>query len=77
MKCSFSADPRIIRFICGERRSGKLVAKLSGHGGTVNSISCSPQNEDLFATGSDDKTVIVRGAHMYIVLALCSSLLLF
>ncbi|KAI0563936.1 WD repeat containing protein 26 isoform [Gracilaria domingensis] len=43
-----------------ERRSGKLIAKLRGHDGTVNTIACNESNQNLFASGSDDKTVIVR-----------------
>lgn len=42
-----------------ERRSGNLIAKLKGHNGTVNTIACNESNQDLFASGSDDKTVIV------------------
>lgn len=41
------------------RRSGNLLARLEGHDAAVNSISCSSTNQDLFATASDDKTVIV------------------
>lgn len=43
-----------------ERRSGDLIAKLSGHDATVNTVACSEADENLFASGSDDKTVIVR-----------------
>lgn len=42
-----------------ERRSGNLIAKLKGHTGTVNTIACNESNQNLFASGSDDKTVIV------------------
>lgn len=42
-----------------ERRSGNLIAKLSGHQGTVNTVTCSEIDENLFASGSDDKSVIV------------------
>lgn len=42
-----------------ERRSGKLLAQLEGHHGTVNTVACNESNEDMFASGSDDKSVIV------------------
>lgn len=42
-----------------ERRNGNLIAKLEGHSGYVNTVACSEENENLFASGSDDKTVIV------------------
>lgn len=42
-----------------ERKSGKLIAQLEGHTGTVNTVACSEANENLFASGSDDKCVIV------------------
>ena len=42
-----------------ERRSGNLIAKLPGHHGTVNTVACSEADENLFASGSDDKSVIV------------------
>lgn len=42
-----------------ERSSGNLIAQLAGHDGTVNTVACSEANENLFASGSDDKSVIV------------------
>lgn len=42
-----------------ERRSGNLIAQLRGHEGTVNTVACCEADENLFASGSDDKTVIV------------------
>lgn len=42
-----------------ERQSGELIAQLAGHKGTVNTVACSEANENLFASGSDDKCVIV------------------
>lgn len=42
-----------------ERRTGNLIEQLRGHEGTVNTVACSEADENLFASGSDDKTVIV------------------
>lgn len=44
-----------------ERTSGNLIAKLDGHKGTVNTVACSEADENLFASGSDDKSVILWG----------------
>lgn len=44
-----------------ERRSGELIAQLEGHHGTVNTVACSEVDENLFASGSDDKSVIMWG----------------
>lgn len=44
-----------------ERQSGELIAQLEGHQGTVNTIACSEENENLLASGSDDKSVIIWG----------------
>lgn len=41
------------------RYDGKLLARLQGHTATVNSVAWSPTDIDIFASGSDDKTVIV------------------
>lgn len=46
-----------------ERRSGDLIAQLEGHQGTVNTVACSETDENMFASGSDDKSVIVSSAH--------------
>lgn len=45
-----------------ERRSGNLIALLNGHQGTVNTVACSESDENIFASGSDDKSVIVSFA---------------
>lgn len=42
-----------------ERNTGKLIARFSEHHGPVSTVSCSSINRNLFATGSDDNTVIV------------------
>lgn len=42
-----------------ERRSGSLIAKLDGHSGTVNTVACCEADENLLASCSDDKTIIV------------------
>ena len=39
--------------------SGELIARLAGHYQIVNSVSWSPSNHLLFASGSDDMTVKV------------------
>ncbi|KAJ1915316.1 hypothetical protein IWQ60_008481 [Tieghemiomyces parasiticus] len=39
------------------RLTGKPVANIKAHSGTVNTIAWSPANTNLFATASDDKTV--------------------
>eukprot|EP00177_Eucheuma_denticulatum_P005922 GFKZ01010796.1.p1 GENE.GFKZ01010796.1~~GFKZ01010796.1.p1 ORF type:complete len:564 (-),score=73.32 GFKZ01010796.1:377-2068(-) len=44
-----------------ERRTGELIAQLDGHQGTVNTVACSETDENLFASGSDDKTIIIWG----------------
>lgn len=44
-----------------ERTSGNLIDKLKGHKGTVNTVACSEADENLFASGSDDKSVILWG----------------
>lgn len=44
-----------------KRRTGDLIAQLRGHEGSVNTVACSEANENLFASGSDDKTVIIWG----------------
>ena len=39
------------------RRHGTLLETLPGHSGTVNSVSWSPNNAQVFASASDDHTV--------------------
>lgn len=51
------------RLYIWERKSGDLIAKLPGHEGPVNTVACSETDENLFASGSDDKTVIVSFFH--------------
>lgn len=48
-----------------ERKTGKLLAQLEGHSNTVNTISCSEVNGNLFATGSDDQSILVSSAFPY------------
>lgn len=42
-----------------ERRTGELIARLEGHTGTVNTIAFCPIDADMFASGSDDNSVLV------------------
>jgi WD repeat-containing protein 26 len=44
-----------------ERHSGEVLARLEGHSATVNSVAWCPSDPNVFASGSDDKTVIVWG----------------
>ena len=39
------------------RTTGKLLAKLSGHSGTVNTVCWNSKHMRMFASASDDKTV--------------------
>jgi WD repeat-containing protein 26 len=43
------------------RGSGEVLGRLEGHAGTVNCVACSGKEPDVFASGSDDKSVIVWG----------------
>lgn len=45
-----------------ERQTGDLIMRLEGHLSTVNSVHWSPTDPQLFASGSDDNTVIVSDA---------------
>lgn len=47
-----------------QRHNGHVVAKLKGHSATVNSVSWCPHDPNVFASGSDDSTVIVWGTSM-------------
>lgn len=44
-----------------QRHNGSVVAKLKGHSATVNSVAWCPRDPRVFASGSDDSTVIVWG----------------
>jgi WD repeat-containing protein 26 len=43
------------------RGSGEVLARLEGHTSTVNAVACNASDPDVFASGSDDKTIIVWG----------------
>lgn len=43
-----------------DRATGDLMLRLEGHNKTVNSVAWSPTDPQLFASGSDDGTIIVR-----------------
>lgn len=45
-----------------ERPTGQLLAKLEGHSAGVNCVHWNPTNHKLFASGSDDHSVILWGA---------------
>ncbi len=45
-----------------ERQSGELLLRLDGHTATVNSVHWCPTDAQLFASGSDDNSVIVSTA---------------
>lgn len=42
-----------------ERESGELLVKLEGHSGSVNCLHWCPSYDNIFASGSDDKSVIL------------------
>jgi WD repeat-containing protein 26 len=44
-----------------QRRTGEIIARLEGHCATVNSVAWCHSDPNVFASGSDDKTVIVWG----------------
>lgn len=56
-----------------ERKRGELILQLEGHTGTVNTVACSETNENLFASGSDDKNVIVSMRHTFFFSAVLKS----
>lgn len=43
------------------RHNGELLERLEGHTATVNSVAWCPSDPNIFASGSDDTTVIVWG----------------
>jgi WD repeat-containing protein 26 len=45
-----------------KRHDGNLVARLEGHTATVNSVTFCPNDPDVFASASDDTTVICWGS---------------
>ena len=49
--------------------TGKEVSKLDGHSGTVNNVAFSPDGVKIMS-GSDDKSVLVRGGREFIPLLL-------
>lgn len=46
-----------------QRFDGSVVAKLEGHTATVNSVTWCPDDPNIFASGSDDSTVIIWGVN--------------
>lgn len=44
-----------------ERGTGQLINRLEGHQGTVNTVAVSEADDHLFASGSDDKSIIIWG----------------
>ena len=56
-----------------ERQSGELLLRLEGHAATVNSVHWSPTDAQLFASGSDDNTVIVRNI-VYSLFHICNGI---
>jgi WD repeat-containing protein 26 len=45
-----------------QRHDGNVLARLEGHSATVNSVAWCSSDPNVFASGSDDSTVIVWGA---------------
>lgn len=44
-----------------KRHDDNVFARLQGHGATVNTVSWCPTDTNIFASGSDDSTVIIWG----------------
>lgn len=47
------------------RDKAQLITKIEAHGSIVNFISWNPQNPNLFATASDDRTIKIYGIKDY------------
>ena len=41
------------------KENGKLIEKLRGHSSGVNAISWNPRDPRMFASASDDRTVLM------------------